>query len=351
MRVSNVLRSGSLLLLAGALACSGDSTQPVAPGAEPTLAKAAAEDHDVVGTSAALEAMNAKLAASGSRYRVFKAELIVDPRKWDMEKATTIFANNRVRGLAYEWVSGDPRRDGRAGVTYAVSTSLTTPFAPGFTLPVTPAAGAPGFASVPQAELDARIEEAMDSWRAQSCSSAPITRVPSTPNPEQLDELFLGFTDPVAYEQPADIVQSGWLAPDFFDAFGGPGGGDGIIGVAFSFWFVDDATGEPTDINNDRRLDTGLVEIYYNGNFFWDQGGNGNAVDFYSIIAHETGHSLGLAHYGKLFATDASLKDGFQLEDIKYAPFALMNAAYVTGRVDIQGTDNSSFCMVWGSKK
>ena len=39
-----------------------------------------------------------------------------------------------------------------------------------------------------------------------------------------------------------------------------------------------------------------------------------------------------------------------QIADIKYAPKALMNAVYVTGREEIAGTDVSSFCAVWASR-
>jgi hypothetical protein len=42
--------------------------------------------------------------------------------------------------------------------------------------------------------------------------------------------------------------------------------------------------------------------------------------------------------------------DGISISDIKYAPKALMNAVYVTGRTDILGTDNSQFCQIWASK-
>jgi hypothetical protein len=42
--------------------------------------------------------------------------------------------------------------------------------------------------------------------------------------------------------------------------------------------------------------------------------------------------------------------DGIQIADIEYAPKALMNALDVTGRDEIRGTDNGSFCQIWASK-
>jgi hypothetical protein len=113
--------------------------------------------------------------------------------------------------------------------------------------------------------------------------------------------------------------------------------------------FTDDQ-GVNTDINGDGKLDTGLAEIYYNPTFRWTNRGAPNAIDFFSVITHETGHSVGLAHFGKLFVTKKDAADGIQIADIKFAPKALMNAAYVTGRDEIRGTDNGSFCQIWASK-
>ncbi len=41
---------------------------------------------------------------------------------------------------------------------------------------------------------------------------------------------------------------------------------------------------------------------------------------------------------------------GISIADVKYAPKALMNAVYVTGRNEIGGSDNASFCQIWASK-
>jgi hypothetical protein len=51
-----------------------------------------------------------------------------------------------------------------------------------------------------------------------------------------------------------------------------------------------------------------------------------------------------------VFVTKKAAADGIQIADVKYAPKALMNAVYITGRDEIRGTDNGSFCQIWASK-
>lgn len=337
MPTPRMARFGTALLLAGAIACSGD--EPTAPMTPVDRSADGTAANEVVARSPIVDAMNARLDASGSNLRVAQIDLIWDARHYDAASPTVLIANNRTHKLNYLWVSGDSRRDGRVGVTYAVSPHLTTTGF-GFNLPV-----APTFVSWSQAQLDARIEESMSAWRSESCSDAPIERVavPAGVNPDVYDELVLGGSL-ATYQQVSDIVQGGWEVPAFFDAFG-PGGGDGIIGIAITFIFEDDED-NPTDIDGDGRFDTALVELYYNAGFFWNDAGTG-AVSFYSIITHETGHALGLAHFGKVFVTKKDAADGLTVSDVKYAPKALMNAVYVTGRDEIAGTDRASFCQIW----
>lgn len=349
MKLSRVLIPGALAcaLVLSACADEGSDTPGGAVALEgaPVLSSKAQdaitiEDQGTV--SPLLGQMNASLAASGARMRIAKAELIVDPKTWD-GTSTIIFANDRARGIGAEWVAGDPRRGGRVGVSYAFDLAGRQPV-------IRNAAG--GFRLATFAEVEIELERGMTAWRDERCSEAPIGRVavPTGVDPDFIDDLFNGTAEVPGrtYAQVSDIVQAGWQPTSFFTAFAGSAG-TSILGVAFTLVFVDDA-GELTDIDRDGNDDTGLVEIFYTTRFLWTSVPDPTAIDFNAIITHETGHGLGLAHFGKLFVTRKAASDGIQLEDVKYAPRALMNAAYVDGTGTIFGTDRSSFCQIWASK-
>jgi hypothetical protein len=347
----NLLSAGGLLALAGVASCTDVS--PVTPTMSPTSANravAATNNTEASEVSPILAALNGQLAASGAKVRIAKAELLMDGANWNGATSTIIFASDRARGIGSEWVPGDPRRDGRIGVTYAVGSNHAAQ-------PTTRDPDGSNAHLVSFAQLDTQIEEALSAWRAQSCS-APIARVAvaAGTDPDQLDEYFRGLPESPNYVQPADIVEAGWQPAQFFRNIAmtpqDPQGlnGNNIIGITFTFNFVD-AAGNATDIDHNGKDDTGLAEIFYNNRFAWGNNAAANVVDFYSIITHETGHALGLGHFGKLFVTKHDAANGIQLTDIKYAPYAIMNAAYVTGRNEIAGTDHSSFCQIWSSAK
>ena len=324
-------------------ACGGDRL--VTAAGEPAVSiKSVVSDEGAV-VSPYLTELDGRLAAAGSNLRVAKAEIIVDSANWT-GASTVLIANDRARGIGLRWVEGDPRRDGRVGVSYA--------FDPVQGLsPFTRNPDGSGLRQMPFSELDPILEQTMTAWRGQTCSTAPIARVavPGGVDPDLIDQLVFGSDGGRPYAQVSDIVQGGWQRPNFFTAIAGGPSGNNIIGVTFSFWYVD-ATGTPTDIDRDGNRDTGLAEIYYNTRFAWGSSLAPNVVDFYSILTHETGHSLGLGHFGKVFFTKKALADGtLTTTEIKYAPKALMNAVYVTGRSEIEGTDNSSFCQIWASVK
>ena len=88
-----------------------------------------------------------------------------------------------------------------------------------------------------------------------------------------------------------------------------------ILGITFTEMFVDE-NGNPTDVNNDGKLDVAFREIFYNNA---DPDANGNTVpwridaypDVESVALHEFGHGLSQAHFGKAFLTNSNDKVHF----------------------------------------
>jgi hypothetical protein len=230
---------------------------------------------------------------------------------------------NRIHQSGLRWVANDPRRlaDGE-NITYLVDQS--------------DGATASGLTS---AQTEAALDSALATWDAHKCLNKVdiVKRADSGADPDIFDAFFGfgGFGNPFL----ADIVEAGWLPKAFFDAVGGPGGGDGILAFSVSFIFTD-AVGNPTDINGDNYLDTALNEVYYNNNF-GDPGGSrpGNpwginialpGIDVQTVGLHENGHSLGLGHFGP-------------------PPDAVMNPVYAGIRQSPLATDSAGMCAVWAS--
>jgi len=344
MHPSSLLSFGALLALAGAVACA-DAPVPSAPQASAAAAdaRAAASTTDEnVTYSPLLAQVDARLAAARAPYRVTGAELRIAGDGWDGVTSTVIVANDRSHSIGAEWVKGDPRRDGRLGVTYAFGSNTAI-------APTTRDPDGSNVRLVSAADQAAYVDEAMSAWRALTCSSKPITKVavPAGTDPDFVDQLVNGQAPSANYAQPADIVETGWQPAAWFRTLAGGPDGNNIIGVTIPFAFTDDA-GNFTDIDRNGKADLAVVEIFYNDRFYWGNGAR-NVVDFYSILTHESGHSLGLAHFGKVFITKKDAADGISIADVKYAPYAMMNAVYVTGRNEIAGSDNSQFCSIWSS--
>src|SRR3954469_1906537 len=121
MRLSLSLRLSAAIALAGATAC-GDApvpTEAIAPSSASAARADASTTDENITYSPLLARINAKLAASGARYRVGGAELRIAAAGWNGVTSTLLFADDREHSIGAEWVIGDPRRGGSTGVTYA----------------------------------------------------------------------------------------------------------------------------------------------------------------------------------------------------------------------------------------
>jgi len=257
-----------------------------------------------------LGAVNATLQAGGSIYLLDRAEfLTLDDGN---EVGQTVFFNNRTKQLGVHFVPGDPRRGGRTNITYLVDQ----------------AEGAIDGLTV--AQTTAAIDRAMATWNGVSCSTIPITKLPDIPGLDiGIVESLLGQTGGPFFL--ADITHAGWLPANVLPA--------NVIGVTFTFIFVDPATGAPTDIDNNHDIDAAFREILYNDRFVWRINGN---IDVETVALHESGHGLSQGHFGKAFRTESNGK-------IHFSPLAVMNAAYTGVQQDINATDNSGHCSIWAS--
>lgn len=169
-----------------------------------------------------------------------------------------IFEDRGNKQLAPQWVPGDPRRNGRTDIGYAIA----------------PVVGPAAPTGLTPAEVEAAIDRGMTTWEEPTCSEG-LTIPRGT------------LTDWLAFD--SDILHAGFapLAP-------------GVIGVTSPFIFVDSDTGEPTDIDSDGHLDYAFAVITYSSEFAWAIDDN---FDVETIALHEAGHGLAQGHFGKAFIT------------------------------------------------
>lgn len=275
------------------------------------LAHAQEGDPEVL---AMMRGINDQLRAQGMDYAIEEIEFF------------TIGAGrsqNRLHQTGTKWVANDPRRlaDGD-NITYLVDQS----------------AGATS-SGLTNADTEAAIDRAMATWNgAESCLRRTdlVKRPDSGADPSIFDAFFGfgGFGNPFL----ADIVNAGWYPRAFFEAVGGPGGGNGIL--AFSVTFIFQNAGVPTDIDGNNHLDAALNEVYYNDNFGNPAGPRPNnpwginaalpGIDVQTVALHENGHSLGLGHFGP-------------------PPAAVMNPVYAGIRHTPLAIDHAGMCSVWGN--
>jgi hypothetical protein len=297
-------KSVYLLILISMIAAisvpAGRSAAP-ARAAAPSVQDASAQIWNL------MSQINAGLAAKS--YRVDQAEYITLGEAGAIGQ--TVFFNDRGnKQLASHYVPGDPRRGGRTNITYIVDQTE----------------GAVDGLAV--AQTTAAIDRAMTTWNNVACSTIPITKLPDIPG---VDLGVVEFQSGLGGSQSnaADITHAGWLPAGLLPP--------NVLAVTFTFMFVD-ASGNPTDIDNNNKIDTAFSEILYNDAFTWQINGD---VDVESIALHESGHGLSQGHFGKAFSTDSNGK-------VHFAPRAVMNAAYTGIQQSIKGTDNGGHCSNWG---
>jgi hypothetical protein len=242
-------------------------------------------------------------------YRVDRAEYITLGEAGAIGQ-TVVFNDRGNKQLASHYVPGDPRRGGRTNITYIVDQTE----------------GAVDNLSV--AQTNAAIDRAMTTWNNVNCSTIPITKLPDVPG---VDLGVVEFRSGLggSPSNAADITHAGWLPAGLLPP--------NVIAVTFTFMFVD-AAGNPTDIDNNNKIDTAFSEILYNDVFIWQINGD---VDVETIALHESGHALSQGHFGKAFITDSNGK-------VHFAPRAVMNAAYSGIQQEIKETDNGGHCSNWG---
>lgn len=273
---------------------------------------------------AIMAAMNEQLEAMGENVRIAAVEYYT---AWE-KVGQTVYFDDRALQMGSHWVPGDPRRGGFNDITWLSDQTEGENTANGVTLEGTQAA----------------IDRAMATWDGVTCSTIPLTQLPDYGYDWGNVQSLLGFGGvplPPPFLWLADITHAGWLPGAFFDEVFGPGGSNVVIGVTFTFVWIDLSTGEYTDIDNNRKLDVAFREIYYNNGFTW--GINTDwPIDVETVVLHETGHGLSLDHFGKYLKTDKNGK-------FHFAPRAVMNAGYTGVQQGLRGTDLAGFCSIWGA--
>ena len=223
--------------------------------------------------------------------------------------------------MGSDWVPFDPWRYGTREVFWLSDQTEGT--ASGVTLENTQAA----------------IDRAMATWNTVTCANIPLVKLSASGMDWGYVQWLLELGGVPGWL--ADITHAGWLPKAFFEAALGPGAGDDVIGVTFTFIWIDTLTGEPTDIDNNGKEDVAFREIYYNNEFPW--GINTDwPIDVETVVLHETGHGLSLDHFGKYLKTDKNGK-------FHFAPRAVMNAGYTGVQQYLTGTDLGGYCSIWGS--
>jgi hypothetical protein len=230
----------------------------------------------------------------------------------------TVFFNNRgSRQLTADFVPRDPRRGGYTEIGYAYDG--------------TEGATASGLT---QEQTNGAIERAMNTWDNVACSSGlELFNLGASP-------FDLGYVQALVTNEAqgsffyTDVMHSGF-GTDVIDVVFGPE--SDVLGVTFTFIWLDDLTDEPTDIDNNNKDDVAFRDIYYNDAFPWNIGAN---IDVETVALHESGHGLSQAHFGKAFRSGGNSK-------LHFSPIAVMNAGYSGIQQSIGTSDKAGHCSIW----
>lgn len=289
-------------------------------------ATAAAEAGAALGINAALE-------AEGSNVRLAYAEFVTANGSDFAGGKLIFFKDTGNKQLGSHWVPGDPRRGGFIDIAYFVDT----------------VDGVANKLSTDPIDADtttAAIDRGMDEWQGIGCSSLPITNLGAI-NEDLGFVQFLSGTGGGLPFPLFDITHGGWLPGEFFEAVR-PGGASGILGITFTFDFIDPSTGELTDIDRNGKADTAFREIYMNDSFAWEIGNQkgGSAYDIEAVMFHEQGHSLSQAHFGEI-----SLNRRGKVIVSPAGGRNVMLAAIGPNEAwqGFHGTDAGGHCSIWSS--
>ncbi len=308
----------SLALALAAAACATE--QPTGGTAGGPLFKKAAPD-DGAQLVQFMDAVNVALDHDGATYRIGLAEYI-SPTGGSEVGATILQKDVGNKHLDIDFVPFDPRRGwsgppagGTDNITYAIDQTGDAVPPSTVVVPIT------------AAQTSAAIRSAMASWDAETCSDLSLTENPTGPTDDIGVVAFLNGLggSPFVF---ADIQHAGWRDINF---------AGGILGVTFTFYFVDGSG--PTDIDGNGLPDAAFREIYYDPSFIWRV--DGGDVDVESVAVHEAGHGLSQAHFGNIFQRHDGSFDA--------SPRAVMNAFYQSPFRALTGTDNGGHCSNWAN--
>lgn len=259
-----------------------------------------------------LSALNEQLSMSGVALE--KAEYMAEGRE-----GLIIFANDKTLNLGSRWVPNDVRRGGDDDINYLVFQGLAT---------------ANGTIN-----SEPSIDASFNTWNnISSCNNVELVKnADNGVFPSAILTLGGQPGDPSV----SDINTVGFLPAGIFDAVLGAGASEFVLGVTFTFVFID-ADGNPVDANGDGKNDTAFKEVWYNDSFLWTNELEQPGVDIESVALHENGHALEKGHIGAgVFNTITN--------ELRFTPRAVLNAAYIGPLRSPQALDHRSHCGTFGT--